>query len=299
MDATGSAGRRLLDHLVLPVTSIAMSRARLAQLGFTVAPDGIHPFGTANSCVFLSDGTYLEPLAVADREACEAAALNGNTFIARDQAIRFRHGDEGLTAIVVNTSDADADHQRFAASGVSAGPMLSFSRVGRLPDGTERMASFKLAFAADLRSPDFFAFACQRIAALPSAGKALETHENGVTGIAQVVLSEPNPADFKDFLQMVAVSHDTAEHPFGMDVGLDNAIIATLNPAGLKDRFGLKGSTHARGLRGRAVVFKVMDIERLKACLAENGVAFEERASRILVPHEPGQGVLFAFEEEK
>lgn len=299
MDATGSAGRRLLDHLVLPVTSIALSRARFAQLGFTVAPDGIHPFGTENSCVFLSDGTYLEPLGVADREAYEASARNGNTFIARDQAIRFRHGDEGLSAIVVNAADADADHQRFAENGISGGPMLSFSRVGRLPDGTERTASFKLAFAADLRSPDFFAFACQRIAALPSGGKALETHENGVTGIAQVVLSEPSPADFKAFLQTVAVSNEAVEHPFGMDVELENATVAAFNPAGLKDAFGLKGSTHARGLRGRAIVFKVLDMTRLKACLAESGVAFEERAGCVLVPHEPGQGVLFAFEEEK
>jgi hypothetical protein len=298
MDETGSAGRRLLDHLVLPVTSIAMSRARLAQLGFTVAPDGVHPFGTENSCVFLSDGTYLEPLGIASQETCEAEALKGNTFIARDQAIRFRHGEEGLSAIVVNTDDADADHEHFGEHAVSGGPMLSFSRVGRLPDGTERTASFKLAFAADLRSPDFFAFACQRIAALPAGGKALETHQNGVTGISEVVLSEPNPADFKAFLQTVAVSDETSDHSFGINVELENARISALNPAGLKDAFGLKGSTHARGLRGRAIVFKVRDITRLKTCLAENGVAFEERGIRVLVPHEPGQGVLFAFEEE-
>ncbi|TIX38964.1 MAG: VOC family protein, partial [Mesorhizobium sp.] len=55
-----------LDHLVLPTASLDVARARLTLLGFTVAPTGIHPFGTENCCVFLTDGTYLEPLAVAD-----------------------------------------------------------------------------------------------------------------------------------------------------------------------------------------------------------------------------------------
>ncbi|WP_234851909.1 VOC family protein, partial [Sinorhizobium meliloti] len=81
---------RPLDHLVLPVADLARTRQRLAALGFTVADEARHPFGTANACVFFSDDTYLEPLAVASREECEAAALEGNAFVARDQAFRFR-----------------------------------------------------------------------------------------------------------------------------------------------------------------------------------------------------------------
>jgi hypothetical protein len=53
-----------LDHLVLPTGSLDAVRSRLSSLGFIVAPTGIHPFGTENACVFLADGTYLEPLAV-------------------------------------------------------------------------------------------------------------------------------------------------------------------------------------------------------------------------------------------
>ena len=55
-----------LDHVVLPVADLGVARARLTALGFTVAPDGLHPFGTANCCVYLADGTFLEPLAVGD-----------------------------------------------------------------------------------------------------------------------------------------------------------------------------------------------------------------------------------------
>ena len=108
---------RLLDHLVLPVTDLATARERYAQLGFTVAADALHPFGTENACVFLADKTYLEPLGIAKREECEAAALAGNVFVARDQAYRFRRGHDGFSAVVLSSDDAAADHARFAQSG--------------------------------------------------------------------------------------------------------------------------------------------------------------------------------------
>ena len=57
---------RALDHLVLPVPSLELARAHLDALGFTIAPQGTHPFGTINACVFFADGTFLEPLAVGD-----------------------------------------------------------------------------------------------------------------------------------------------------------------------------------------------------------------------------------------
>ena len=46
---------RVLDHLVLPVIDIDVARSRYQSLGFTVAPDGRHPFGTENCCVFFED----------------------------------------------------------------------------------------------------------------------------------------------------------------------------------------------------------------------------------------------------
>ena len=48
---------RSLDHLVLPVVDIRTARKRLTELGFTVAADARHPFGTENACVFFQDET--------------------------------------------------------------------------------------------------------------------------------------------------------------------------------------------------------------------------------------------------
>jgi len=55
-----------------------VARARLTSLGFVVAPTGIHPFGTENCCVFLADGTYLEPLAIGNEQAAIDATAAGN-----------------------------------------------------------------------------------------------------------------------------------------------------------------------------------------------------------------------------
>ncbi|WEX87297.1 VOC family protein [Sinorhizobium garamanticum] len=286
---------RPLDHLVLPVAELAQARRRLNDLGFVVADDARHPFGTENACVFFADNTYLEPLAVASREECEAAALAGNVFVARDQAFRFRQGPEGLSAIVMGTSDAASDHMRFRASGVSGGDMLEFSRPMRLPDGREGLGSFRLAFAADLRSPDFFLFSCQRIRALPVDQTALQRHENGVLGIAEVVLSEPNPTDFQYLLQEGVDDREVSANSFGMDIQTGNAKISVLNVAGMEAFFGRSVKGAERGLRGRAVVFRVADLEVTRALFARNDIEFAEMGGRLIVPEAPGQGVIFAF----
>ncbi|HET7413662.1 MAG TPA: VOC family protein, partial [Pararhizobium sp.] len=180
-------GPRPIDHCVLSTADLGVARARLAQLGFAVAPEARHPFGTKNACVFFADGTYLEPLAVAEREACEAAARAGNVFVARDQAFRFRNGDDGFSALAFATGDAAADDEAFRRAGISAGPPLSFARPFQAPSGETTEAGFRLAFAADLRAPDALFFTCERVNALPVDRSALESHGNGVTGISEIV----------------------------------------------------------------------------------------------------------------
>lgn len=288
---------RALDHLVLPVHALDEARARLTRLGFTVAADARHPFGTENACVFFADNTYLEPLGVASREECEAAAVAGNAFVARDQAFRFRSGGEGLSAIVVASSDAAADHARFCNLGISGGDMVTFERPIRLPDGRETTAAFRLAFAADLRSPDFFLFACERVNPLPADRGALERHDNAVTGIAAVVLSEENPSDFQYLLEEVVNQREIEAHSFGITVPSANARIKVLTPEGLSAFFGLSGQQNGRGLKGRAVVFGTADLGVTEKLLAANCVGYTRRGDRLIVPHEQGQGVHFVFQE--
>nr|WP_314094075.1 VOC family protein [uncultured Shinella sp.] len=289
---------RPIDHLVLPVSDLGVARDRLTALGFTVAKDARHPFGTENCCVFLSDGSYLEPLGIANREECEEAAREGNAFIARDQAFRFRRGIEGFSGIAMATNDALDDNRRYAAAGLSGGSVLEFSRDMLLPDGTSATGSFRLAFAADLRSPDFFFFASQRVQPLPSDRKALETHENGVVALTEVILSEQNPTDFQYLVQEAADEREVEALSFGMSVETPRGRITVLNDAGLEGFYGIAPVAGAdRGLKGRAVVFKVASLDACQRALTLHGVTFQMRENRIVVPPAPGQGVHFVFGE--
>jgi hypothetical protein len=285
---------RALDHLVLPVHDLATARARLGRLGFTVAADARHPFGTENACVYFSDRTYLEPLAIGEQSDYEASVRGGNQFTARDAAFRFRNGTEGFSGIGMVSEDADADHEAFRHAGFSAGEQLQFSRLMRLPDGSEFAPRFKLAFATDLRSPDFFGFTCQRVPQVDRS--ALESHANGAIGIKSVVLSEQAPADFIDFLKLLTGQEAVEGDDDALLVRTANADLVVLDAAELRLLFGLHMAPE-RGLRGEAVVFRVSDLSRTEAVLVQAGIQPLKSHGMLLVPHEPGQGILFAFSE--
>ncbi|KAA3516156.1 VOC family protein [Agrobacterium vitis] len=274
---------RPVDHLVLSVETLEAARNRLTALGFTVAPDGRHPFGTINACVFLADGIYLEPLAIGDSNAVDVAYAEGNAFLAHDRIFRQGHA-EGVSAIVTASNDASADHEVFVAAGMKGGKMLEFSRPVRLPDGSETVASFRLAFAAREVEP-FFLFTCERIDPLPADRSALESHANGVTGLRRVFFYAPQPDLYAGWWQTVfgAKGRQTTN---GMAFDAANLSMEIIS-----------GETKNKALVAEALVFTVADLEVTAAVLAANGVAHERLAGGITVPAAPGQGVAFLFEE--
>lgn len=288
---------RKLDHCVLPTADLAVARERLNALGFTVAADAAHPFGTGNCCVFFSDGSYLEPLSrVAPQVAVEAEAA-GNVFVERDRLFREKFGDEGFSAVVLGTGDADEDHKRFVDSGISVGDPLSFSRPFRDSSGQEATASFRLAFAAPEKVDGHFFFTCQRVN-LPSAGRgALETHPNGVTGTARIILLATAPADYAGFLEAFSTKTPETVQEDQLDLPLGNAVLSVMTPGRFREIFGLgRVAPHGR-LDLAAIVFQCPDIARLRAKLSMQEVLFAEQAGSIIVPPAAGQGAVFVFEE--
>ncbi len=293
------AAPRSLDHLVLPVPTLAVARQRLTVLGFTVAPDGVHPFGTANCCVYLSDGTFLEPLAVKKAKVQERAAAEGNVFAARDIAYRYRRGENGFSAVVFGTQDAGADHAAFVENGFSAGPMLDFSRPFVDAVGKSDTASFRLAFAADLRAPDCFFFTCQRIGVPKVDRSSLERHDNGATRITSVILAAPEIFSFGPIVRMAAGSEELAgfrDHQFIVKAA--NANIEMTSNQLIRQNFG-ELSSGDRGLQARGVVFGVPDLKATKSYLLSKHVDCEKFRGRVIVVPAPGQGAIFAFEEVK
>ncbi|WP_232375791.1 VOC family protein [Mesorhizobium comanense] len=283
-----------LDHLVLPTQSLDLARDRLASLGFVVAPTGIHPFGTENCCVFLADGTYLEPLAIGDEQRATKAVAEGNVFVARDRLYRENRGEDGFSAVVLATADADQDHGRYVAAGLSAGDMLSFSRAFTDATGKSDVASFKLAFASADKARDAFLFACQRINAPDVDRSALQAHPNGATGILEVVALSKAPATQDRFIS-VAVGDPAANEPGGV-FDLPNARLSVVDPALFAERFGLAAGAPT-DLRFAAVVFSVRDADAASRLLAAASVEYDIAGNDIVVPPASGQGAAFIFRE--
>lgn len=288
---------RPLDHLVMPTANLASARARLEALGFTVAPDGVHPFGTENCCVYFSDGTFLEPLAIRDRQLALDAASQGNVFVARDADFRRRRGDEGCSALVFGTDDAHADDAAFRDKDVSAGGMLDFSRPFTDAVGRTGAASFRLAFAADPHAPDIFFFTCQRINAPKVDRASLQTHANGATRLSTVVLAARKPSDHAG----IVLDASEAAGAEGLDdasirIETPNAQILILAPAALEAQFQL-ADLGDNGLHARAVVFGVGDLGETEKLLNRAGIAYVALGDRLVVAPVMGQGAAFAFEE--
>ncbi|WP_102958624.1 VOC family protein [Mangrovicella endophytica] len=289
---------RSVDHVVMPVGSLELARRFFEGLGFLVAPDAQHPFGTRNACVFLADGTYIEPLAIGVREDCEAAIRDGNLFVARDQAFRFRRGEHRFSAVAFASGDAEGDLAAFRAAGLGEGDILSFSRRFERPDGGSGEVSFRLAFAIDRRAPDASFFVCQPVHTVAPDRTPLTGHPNGVTGLKRLVFSEPNPTDFQYLLQDLAGQRDVLADSFGMSLAAANATIEVLTPEGLGARYGCDRSPE-RGLRFEGIVLAASDAGRLRHALYGSGVGFEEHGGRMIVRLSEHAQSFIAFETEE
>ncbi|MFK0204655.1 VOC family protein [Agrobacterium sp. NPDC090283] len=286
--------RNSVDHLVLPVQSLAVAKDRLEALGFTVAPEALHPFGTQNACIFFTDGTYLEPLAIADPAKYNDSVNRGDVFTARDRAFRQRHGEEGFSALVARSESAIADHDRFSASGFSAGDIFEFSRPVRMPDGSQSEAAFRLAFAASGAASDFFLFSCQRLQALPNDRAVLERHANGASGLSEIVLFSGGDPNAVRLIETVFACEEEMSPDGDIVFATGNARIR-LNQ---KPAFSESLLNPPNGLHGAGIVFSVDDLAVTEAVLTANGVSSAEADGRLVVSAAPGQGVAFAFEEK-
>lgn len=289
-------GCRALDHLVLPVGNLQVARTRYQALGFTVAPNGRHPFGTENANVFFSDGTFLEPLAVSDGQAY-ASAQDNNTFVRNDVVARATYGNDCFSHIVMSTDDANADDRSFSERGISGGPVVGFSRAFRTPEGKQQEAEFLLAFASRGKAPDGCFFTCETVR-VPSVDRSsLLQHENGAVGIIQIISCMEEPADIKAFILNMMNGHDPQVSPDEIRYALPNTTYSVLTPAAIEQRFGVPVENPGIGLRHNGFVIAVRKLAGCRRILEQNEIDFITIGDRLVVHPVPGQGAFIVFED--
>lgn len=287
--------KRRLDHVVMPVTHVETARTTFEALGFLVAPDAVHPFGTENACIFFADGIYIEPLGIAERELCEAEAIGGNVFVAHDQAYRFRRGTPGFSGLAFASENVDLDRAAFERAGLGGGRNLEFRRIARAPDGGEVELGFRLAFARDRRAPDLSLFACEPIHRFKPDRSALIAHPNGVGGLRRIVLSDANPTDFQYLLQDIVGDRSILADSFGFSIEADNVTIEVASPDALALRYGAAGPVE-RGLRIEGLVLDVADLQTIERFCGEAGLTLRKFGDRLVVQLGPENTAFLAFE---
>ena len=294
MFTNGNRTTRRIDHSVLAVPSLEDTRAIFEGLGFVVAPDARHPFGTENACVFFADGSFIEPLAIGHRETCEEAAKAGNVFVARDQAHRFRIGTPSFSGVAFASLDADADAADLAAAGHGGVETLAFERRFKTPTGEDSFVGFRLAFARDRRAPDVSFFTCQPTHTHKPDRSALVAHPNGATGTARLVFGEPNPTDFQYYLQELTGDREAEADSFGMRLSAGASQIEVASPEALALRYGVERG-EGRGLSFEGIVLSVRDVANVRRYAEASGMRVEDKSGRLVV--RIGERAFVAFEE--
>lgn len=282
---------RPIDHLVLPVTTLTLARSRLASLGFTVAPDAQHPFGSGNCCVFFQNRTYLEPVTIVDRAAADIAAAEGNVFIKRLKRFAERRRTEGFAMLALKSADAEADRAAFEAAGLLTGDLFAFKRMATLPDGSEKEIGVKVALAGDPQAPEAALFACEHLSPDTFYKPEYLDHPNGALGVVTVTAVAENPADFHILLSAATGQRELRTTSFGVEATVDGKAIAILTPAGFRARYGVEPPDPRRGMLLAAFDIVVADLD---SAAAHFGTAGERREDRVVVKAGPGLGAVMA-----
>src|SRR5918992_1617640 len=104
-----------IDHLVLAGRDHQAMRESYEALGFSLTPEARHPFGTGNSLIQL-ERCFLELLSVFEPDKIPEPESERFSFAAFNRDFLARR--EGLSMLVLDSSDARADVAAFRAAGL-------------------------------------------------------------------------------------------------------------------------------------------------------------------------------------
>ncbi len=274
-----------IDHCVILVRDLDAARDRIAALGFTVTPRGLHSdyVGTGNHCVMLRQA-YFEVLSV-----LKPTELN-------EPWRKLLEVREGLNAVPLASDDAEAARAELAARGLDPSEPLDFSRPVDLPDGPSE-AAFRIVLIPEARTPGTSMFVCQHFTREVVWHPTYLDHANGARGVRGVTAVHEHPAEvapaYEKIFGATAVTADG--DATRIDTGAGE--IHFLTPAGYAERFpGVTPDPAASAPYLAALSFDVDDRAATQACFHEREVPHSVLAggSLCVAPAE-ACGTLFEF----
>jgi len=285
--------QRAYDHLVLCVNELEQAKDFYRQLGFTMTPVAVHPFGTHNSIAQLH-GSFLEVLSVNDPSLIANHDTRTFSFPAFNRD--FLEDHEGLAKIAFQGENAASDAAEFAAKGLSDFDTFDFSRKAGLPDGTEVRLSFSLAFVAHDDMPRSAFFTCHQHAPEYFWKTKYQSHENSAKTLVETMMVADEPTQYTNFfsklLNSTGVSNDDGVLAFATNGG--SFTLAT--PAQWQKRFAGEASPDlTKGPRLAGYTIGVDSLQKTTHCLNKNHIAYATSQTGIFISAATAHGCVTEF----
>ena len=283
---------RGFDHIIHAVRDLDAAAALYRALGFTVGARNRHPWGT-NNYVVQFPGVFIELITMVEPDKLGQGGLSDH-FGRGTQ--RFLERGEGLSFIILESTDAAADQAEFAAAGISISDVLPFEREGRRPDGTPVKIGFSLSFARDAHAPDVGFAVCRHRYPENFWNPAFQNHPNSAITIAGAVLVAENPSDHHIFLSAFTGVRELHATSSGISAPTPRGEVQVMDEAAFQNHFGIAPPATNAGARFAALRLSVRDPAALAAVLTSGGIAFSSHMGRTVIAPQTAFGATLVFE---
>jgi hypothetical protein len=285
---------RGLDHVIHAVRDLDAAAEVYRRLGFSVGARNRHAWGTHNQNIQFP-GSFLELLTMAEPDKLGSDGFS--THFGRFTQ-SFLQRREGLSGLLLESTDTAADAAAFHAAGIAASDALSFEREGKRPDGSPTTVGFTVAFARELRAPDTLFAVCKHRQPDNFWNPEFQCHANTASGVAGVVLVAENPTDLHIFLTAFTGVRELRATSNGIAAPTPRGVIEVMDPAAFKIHFAVEAPDISGGARLAAVRFAVRDLAALNATLAGSAIASIAHGGAIVVPPQAAMGATLVFVHE-
>jgi catechol 2,3-dioxygenase-like lactoylglutathione lyase family enzyme len=287
----GTSMSRGLDHIVHAVRDLDAAAALYSSIGFTVGARNRHPWGTHNYLVQLP-GFFIELLTLAEPNKL---GDDGISRLFGSYTGDFLKRGEGLSLMILQSDDAEADEADFRTAGIAVSEAMRFEREGKRPDSSPVKVAFSLAFAEDRLAPDIHFAVCQQHYPENFWNPAFQKHANGVTGLAGVVVVADAPPQHRAFFEAF-VGAKAVDGESGMSLPTPRGRIDLLTPAAFTGRYGVAPPDVSRGARLAAIRFAVADPSLMQSVPELAGLAGVYAGSPTVIGADDAMGATLIFE---
>ena len=211
------------------------------QLGFTVGARNRHPWGTHNHIVQLP-GFFIELLTLAEPDK-----MTGDVFSEKFGAYNrdFVDRGDGLSMLVLESHRRRwLTKRRSAPPALPLPPRRASTATARGRTARRSRSPSRWPLRDDKQAPDASFFTCQQHYPENFWNPAFQQHDNGVTGIAGVVLVADEPAQHRDFLLAFTGAAAARDERDGFTIDLPRGAISVVDACGIHGAFRPASAGH-------------------------------------------------------